>query len=235
MHKYVAFDLETAKIMPDDAGDLKAYRPLGITCAAALSDDGDPVIWHGKTASGAAGSQMAHSEAQDVVRYLQGAVERGWTLVTWNGVGFDFDILAEESGMLAECRELAIDHVDMMFHLFCLQGYPLGLDKAAKGMGLAGKPAGMSGALAPRMWADGQRQEVLQYLEGDVRTTLALAKDVEEQGALRWVSQRGKPMELRFPHGWLTVRQAMALPPPDTSWMSNPWPRSKFTGWLANH
>ncbi len=43
MHKYVAFDLETAKIMPDDAGDLKAYRPLGITCAAALSDDGDPV------------------------------------------------------------------------------------------------------------------------------------------------------------------------------------------------
>jgi hypothetical protein len=232
MHKYVAFDLEIAKIMPDDAGDLKAYRPLGITCAAALFDDGDLVIWHGKTASGTAADQMARSEAQDVVRYLQGAVERGWTLVTWNGVGFDFDILAEESGMLTECRQLAVDHVDMMFHVFCLQGYPLGLDKAAKGMGLMGKPPGMSGALAPPMWAAGQRQEVLRYLEGDVRTTLALAKAAEEQRTLRWVSQRGKPMELRLPHGWLTVRLATALPPPDTSWMSNPWPRSKFTGWL---
>jgi hypothetical protein len=232
MHKYLAFDLEIAKIMSDDAGDLKTYRPLGITCAAALLDDADPVIWHGETASGAAADQMARSEAQDVVRYLQGAVERGRTLLTWNGVGFDFDILAEESGMLTECRQLAVDHVDMMFHLFCLQGYPLGLDKAAKGMGLAGKPAGMSGALAPPMWAAGQRQEVLQYLEEDVRTTLALAKAVEEQGALRWVSQRGKPMELRLPHGWLTVRQAMALSSPDTSWMPNPWPRSKFTGWL---
>ena len=216
MHKYVAFDLEIAKIMPDDARDFKPYRPLGVTCAGVLSDDGDPVIWHGKTASGTAADQMA----------------RGRTLVTWNGVGFDFDILAEESGMLAECRQLAVDHVDMMFHVFCLQGYPLGLDKAAKGMGLVGKPPGMSGALAPPMWAAGQRQEVLRYLEGDVRTTLALAKAAEEQRALRWVSQRGKPMELRLPHGWLTVRLATALPPPDTSWMSNPWPRSKFTGWL---
>ena len=232
MHKYVAFDLEIAKVMPDDAGDLKAYRPLGITCAGVVAEDGDPVIWHGKTASGATADQMARSEAQDVVRYLQGAVERGQTLVTWNGVGFDFDILAEESGMLTECRQLAVDHIDMMFHVFCLQGYPLGLDKAAKGMGLAGKPAGMSGALAPHMWKVGQRQEVLQYLEGDVHTTLALAKATEEQRALRWVSQRGKPMELRLPQGWLTVRQAIALPPPDTSWMSNPWPRSKFTGWL---
>ena len=232
MHKYLAFDLETAKIIPDGAGDFKSHRPLGITCAGVVAEDGDPVIWHGKTASGATADQMARSEALDVVRNLQGAVERGQTLVTWNGVGFDFDILAEESGMIAECRQLAVDHVDMMFHVFCLQGYPLGLDKAAKGMGLVGKPPGMSGALAPPMWAAGQRQEVLRYLEEDVRTTLALAKAAEEQRALRWVSQRGKPMELRLPHGWLTVRQATALPSPDISWMSNPWPRSKFTGWL---
>ena len=46
----------------------------------------------------------------------------------------------------------------MMFHFFCVQGYALGLDRAAKGMGLAGKLPGMTGALAPRYWAEGRRQ-----------------------------------------------------------------------------
>ena len=37
-------------------------------------------------------------------------------------------------------------------------------------------------------------------------------------------------MDLR--RGWLTVREALRLPEPDTSWMSNPIPRRQFTQWL---
>ena len=47
----------------------------------------------------------------------------------------------------------------MMFHVFCLKGYPLGLDKAAKGMDLAGKTPGMTGDMAPKMWQEGQYEE----------------------------------------------------------------------------
>ena len=31
------------------------------------------------------------------MQYLATQVENGYTIVTWNGLGFDFDILAEES------------------------------------------------------------------------------------------------------------------------------------------
>ena len=102
---------------------------------------------------------MNQEQAGELVQYLATQVENGYTIATWNGLSFDFDILAEESGMLAECRNLAVDHVDMMFHVLCRLGFGVGLDAAAKGMGIAGKPEGMSGAMAP-VWAAGNRETV---------------------------------------------------------------------------
>lgn len=32
--KYLAFDIEISKPIPDDATDWEQYRPLGISCAA---------------------------------------------------------------------------------------------------------------------------------------------------------------------------------------------------------
>jgi hypothetical protein len=230
--KYLAFDIETTRIMPEGVGDWKKYRPLGISCAAAIPSDGEAAFWYGKTLSGDYASQMSVDETQKIVKHLQTQVEAGYTILTWNGLGFDFDILAEESDMHPACKQLAIGHTDMMFHVFCLKGYPLGLDKAAKGMGLKGKPPGISGEMAPRMWAEGQFQEVLDYVQQDVNTLLELAHAIDLERQLRWLSNSGRPQRLSLPSGWLTVKEAQDLPLPDTSWMSNPWPRSKFTKWL---
>lgn len=41
-------------------------------------------------------------------------------------------------------------------------------------------------------------------------------------------------MELDLPAGWLTVWQAMKVPEPDTSWMTNPLSREEFTAWLSD-
>jgi hypothetical protein len=62
--------------------------------------------------------------------------------------------------------------------------------------------------------------------------TLAVATRAEAEGALRWRTKRGTIARHELPSGWLTVEQALALPLPDTSWMNDPWPRSKFTAWL---
>ena len=132
-----------------------------------------------------------------------------FTLLTWNGLGFDFDILAEESGMLDECRRLALGHVDMMFHIYAHLGYPLGLSKAAKGMGTLGKPEGMDGEIANRMWQDGERMPVISYCAQDVHATLALARECEKQRHLQWTSNRGNSMSYDLAIGWLTVREAL--------------------------
>jgi len=231
---YVAFDLEIARLIPDGAEDWKLYRPFGITCAAAVGSDGQPIIWHGSTPEGEMADRMSREEAGHMVDHLLIEMEAGKTILTWNGAGFDFDVLAEESGRLEDCQWIALHHVDMMFHFFCLKGFGIGLDKAAHGMSLPGKTKGMDGSKAPLYWQEGRRQEVLDYVCQDVITTYQVCQVVERNRSLRWVTSRGTSQVLPFPRGWLTVEDAALLPLPDTSWMRTPWPRSKFTGWLKD-
>lgn len=230
---YLAFDIETAKVLPDNESDWNSHRPLGISCAATLLGDGDEaILWHGGANPTTPADRLSQQEVAGLVEYLATQAAQGYTIVTWNGVGFDFDILAEESGMPEECKRLAVTHVDMMFHVLCQLGYCVGLNAAAKGMGLPGKSEGMTGAAAPVLWAEGKRQEVLQYVVQDVRTTMEIATACEVCGAMRWIARSGMRRSMALPRGWLSVEEAAKLPQPDTSWMSEPWPRSKFTGWM---
>jgi hypothetical protein len=120
----------------------------------------------------------------------------------------------------------------MMFHAFCILGYPIALEKVAQGMGLPGKPPGMSGSMAPKLWAQGQFKEVLDYVVQDVRIALDIAKVCERRGSLEWITRKGSMKSIQLPSGWLTVREALRLPQSDTSWMSAPIPRGDFTAWL---
>ena len=93
----MAFDLETAKVLPKQVGDLLAHRPLGIACAAAVvPGQAAPVTWHGMQ-DGKPSARMSRAEVGSMVEQLTSLVNRGLTLVTWNGLAFDFDVLAEES------------------------------------------------------------------------------------------------------------------------------------------
>lgn len=232
-YQFLAFDLEIARPITGSFDDWRFQRPLGIACAATLTADGDLRLWHGITPQGEIADQMTADESAGLVAHLNRAVESGYTLLTWNGLAFDFDVLAEESRQPDLCKQLAIDHVDMMFHIFCHKGFPLALDNAAKGMRLPGKPPGMSGELAPIYWQQGLRKQVLDYVAQDARTTLDLAHAIQTQRELRWTSKRGSPQFLPVPAGLLTVRQALDLPEPDTSWMSRPISRRRFIDWLG--
>ncbi len=233
LRKYVAFDIETAKILPAVVSELKAHRPLGIACAATFcSTDDGPRLWYGLTDDGQPSTRMTREDAAKLVSALSAFVDDGFTILTWNGLGFDFDILAEESAMTDECRRLARGHVDMMFHFFCERGFLIGLDRAAKAMRLQGKSQAVEPHMAPQLWADGRTKEVLDYVSQDVRATLDLASACETQRRLRWLTKNGGLRDIKLPRGWLTVDEARRLPEPDTSWMDDPMPRSRFIDWL---
>jgi hypothetical protein len=232
MKEYVAFDIEIVKPLPDGVDDWKQYRPLGISCAATLTAGGELTIWYARSADGGISERMGREDLAALLVYLEAALETGSTILTWNGLGFDFDVLAEESGALERCKALALNHIDMMFHIFCELGFPLALDRAAKGMGLPGKLAGMSGELAPLFWAQGRRKEVLEYVAQDARTTLAVAQTAERSRQLKWISKSGRSQTMALPFGWLKVQEAMKLPEPDTSWMRRSWSRKRFLEWI---
>ena len=160
-------------------------------------------------------------------------------IVSFNGLGFDFRALAEEIPERYEkIQEMAQNHIDPGFQMFCEKGFMCGLDAAAKGMEIEGKKEGISGAKAPTMWKMGRahQAQVMSYVAQDARATAALYKEILLRGELVWVKKDG--MKTRYP--WeptvldgrlLTCAEAMRLPLPDTSWMDEPWDREKFWGW----
>ena len=231
--KLISFDLEIAKLLPAKVDNLFDYAPLGISCAAAAHDE--VRFWSGTP-------QLSTEENRTLVKDLMDYTANGYTIVSWNGCGFDFRVLAQESGMLEECGELALNHVDLMLLVTFAKGWFLGLGKALDGANIAGKVHElslkngetlyeMSGALAPKLWADDEHEAVLTYLRGDVEQTLALAQNISETQSIRWTSGHGKPQSVPVPQ-LLTVRECFNLPEPDTSWMDAPPAREDFVKWI---
>lgn len=227
--KYLAFDLEIAKTIPEGEDDWQQFRPFGISCAAAYRNDGRMYVWSGVP-------QMTPRQCREMTDEIISLHTRGWTLVTWNGLGFDLDVLQEECQdpvYTKDIIDLALGHIDPAFALLCDRGFMIGLDKAAKGMGLKGKLEGMSGALAPVLWAKGEeeRKQVLEYVRQDARVTGRLFKRMVEKRRLRWRARSGKMTDWQVPYV-LLVEEALKWREP-RGWPGfEPWPRSKFTGWI---
>jgi Predicted 3'-5' exonuclease related to the exonuclease domain of PolB len=232
-HKYMAFDLEIAKVFPEGTTDWREHRPLGISCAATLAADASLArLWY-STANGEPLPAMTVEDVRSMITFLHyKATHEGYTILSWNGLSFDFDVLCQESiGLDAICIDLAKHHVDMMWHIFCLKNHYLGLNKAAVGMGVPGKLDEVDGAKAPEMWQRGEYATVLEYVAQDVKCTLDVALAVEQAKQLRWISNKGRLNTLPIDR-WLTVDEAAQLPLPDTSWMDKPVKRSQFTAWM---
>ncbi len=244
-----AFDLEIAASLPDGCKDWREFRPLGITCAACQADylthPADPLnpyFWVAGDVQYPERRPMIQHEAATLVSGLMGVIGRGYTIVTWNGLSFDFNVLAEESGMYEECVELALNHVDMMFIVVTLRGHYLGLDKAAKGMGIQGKLKqvtlndgttlkDMTGGKAPSLWREGQYQAVLDYLADDVRSTLELAQAIESQKYIKWTAQSGNKQKLDIPKLY-TVKECLELPEFIPKWGSRLVDREDMMEWI---
>jgi hypothetical protein len=233
--KIATFDLEILREMkPDEAVD---YSKLGISCAAIRrSDKTEPDFFYNH-------SGMVREDANKLVDTLVDLTKQGFTIVTWNGCGFDFQVLAHESGRFDDCSKLVLEHVDLMLIVTFTKGHYLGLDKACRGAGLEGKKhevalkngriiTDMGGAQAPALWAAGEHDAVLTYLAEDVNQLLYLTQKVEETKTISWLSGSGKYQSI-FIGDLATVRMCFSIREPNTSWMSNPPKRLDFVSWFT--
>ena len=250
---YVAFDLEIAEELPEGCEDWKAHRPLGISCAVtlAVSPGGrEEQRWHGaEQADGRLAGRMTPSECRGLALYLLDMASKGYQIVTWNGLGFDFDVLAEEVAdpvMWLALRNLALVHVDPAFQMLCEKGFMCGLEAAGKGLGVGKKFEDVHGADAPILWMQERddQDRVLDYCAQDVALTAAVHDEIVKRRYLTWIKKDGRVSSPWRPTFYtqgeltadrlLTVTEALALPIPDTSWMDKPWPRPKFLGWTEH-
>ena len=144
--------------------------------------------------------------------------------MTWNGAGFDFRLLADETGRHADCARLAMASVDMMFQVLCERGHPLSLDAALKGAGLppkmtevtlrSGEPVAHQRRRSAAYWQAGEYAAVAAYCAADAERTAALAAACQQSRQLAWVSQKGRPNQVylrhRLAHGGAVPRAPAA-------------------------
>ena len=225
---FAAFDILTTAA--NHQGNLRHHHPLGIACAAVWTTGAKrSSVWYGLRSGRGPTPRMNRSEVRRLVYYLEELVTRGYTLVTWNGTGFDWNILATESGEYAMCRQLARQHVDMMFHVVCARGHRLSLHKAVRGMGVAKQANKWD---AEQLWSDGEYGKVLKRLSEDVHSTLDVAHESERRRSLDWLSGAGRKTSLSLPNGWLSVREAIHLPPPNVAGLESPASRHAAVAWM---
>ena len=237
MNRYLTFDLEIWRVLPDDIDNWASQPDLGISCQAVMSDD-FYLQFDGRYNEN---GRLTRESCRQFVRILLHFVRKGYTLVTFNVLAFDFRILAEESGMYSECAALAWKHVDIMFLVVALKGHWVGLDTACKGMGIKGKQSevylndgtlitNMQGSLAPKLWQSNEYTAVSQYLAEDVRSLLDLTHALKRKGTLEWVSRANKLQTLTVSLD--RVSKAWTYDTPDNSWMTNPPNRNSMVKWM---
>ena len=61
---------------------------------------------------------------------------------------------------------------------------------------------------------------------------MQIALLAEQRRRFQWITRKGTKSTLALARGWLTVREALNLPEPDTSWMSQPLKRRDLMSWL---
>lgn len=234
--KLASFDIELATPLPEN--NRYNIDDLEISCAAIAIDDQDEIkIYAGDPA-------LSVDQSNKLIDDLYNLQSEGYGIVTWNGCGFDFPVLANNGEALDPCSELALSHHDLMLFITFQKGWYLSLDKALTGAGLQGKLKevslsdgtildDMDGAMAPELWSKGEKEAVIEYLKQDVRQQLELGKWIAKNQKICWISNSGNPWSLPVPELY-SVEECFSLPLPDVSWMDNPPQRSDFVSWMTS-
>jgi len=233
--KYLSFDIEIYNELKDGDSFERDFSEIIPSVGAWGIDYTDVNFYYDKPF-------MTKETAQRLVGDMWCEYQKGRIPFTWNGLSFDFALLAQYSEMPEMCGRLALNGVDGMMLVVCHKGFMLGLDKALAGAGLESKlhqvklndgttMFSMEGSKAPKLWRDGEYEAVKEYLRVDVIQPLKLADHIESTGELKWVANSGNKNTFRTK--MLTVKEALKLPVPNTSWMKTP-PKSReeFYSWI---
>ena len=225
--------LSIATIMPIRSADRwRQYLPVGPACAGTSATN-EEKVWYGYDSANETATAMTERDAAKLVDYLQQMTSDGYTIATWNGMGFDWPALAKQSRKLQECRQLALDHVDMMYQVLCTKGFCIKDESAAAGMRIPLKTGAEYDNDKPAQWSEDHPQTILVVCNLRADLILRLSMEGQRTQRLRWVSRNGRRNDMRLDGGWKTVREAREFPKPDTSLFHDPMPRSLFDEWLS--
>lgn len=229
--KLLSFDIEISNIFELKKNeDMEKYAPFDISVAATAIEGGEERIWYSKNEEGRPALNLAQQQAHELLEYLQDMQQRGFMVCAWNGLSFDLKWIGHNAKNMKLAAEIALNSYDPMFQFFNQKGFPVGLAKVAEGMGIEQTKL-MGGDDAPKEWAKGNHEAVMQYCLGDCQMTNQIISEIVARKRVNWINAKGgsssAPMPLLKP-----VSQVIDEPIADQSWMDSPPVKSKFHGWI---
>lgn len=224
----------------------KDYYPLRVSVAAAAymlpypidgKENGQVMFWEGEPRE-----EMTLDTANKMMNSLMEWQSKGHNIVAWNGLNFDFRVMAALTGNVERETQIAMNSIDPMFYMVCYKGHRLGLDATCQGMNIQGKLhevtlndgsiiTEMDGSKAPQMWEAGETEAVKAYLADDVLSLARLSNKLQQKQQLIWITKKGKHSRVPYPEHF-TVEECAVFDEPDTSWMTDPPLREEYYDWF---
>ena len=232
----LSWDIEIADKI-DDISRLGHPETLSMCCSAieyVAKDTRKMTTW--PSLGGPYTERLSQERADAIVAAMAVAVVNGAFILTWNGLGFDFPVLAANCSPKHRnhVETMAVyAHIDLGFAMACSKGFMCGLEAAGMGLGVGQKAEGIHGDQVPELWANGEYEKVLRYVQGDARLTTDVFLAAKKEQCIRWITKKGKVSTWSLPEK-LTVVESLKTPAPDTSWMSDPRPRSSYYNWIKS-
>ncbi len=231
--KLLSFDIEISDVFElGPREDLEKYAPFHISVAATAVMGGDEIVWFSDGPDGQPALNLTPQKAHELLEYLEKMQQEGYMVCAWNGLSFDLKWIGHQANDLALAARIALGSYDPMFQFFNQAGFPVGLAKVASAMGISQEKL-MDGADAPKEWHAGNYQLVMDYCLGDCQMTNQIVEAICATAQVKWMTAKGYPSARPMPE-LKTVREIIASPGPDQSWMDTPIPKSKFYNWVTD-
>ena len=230
-NRFLSVDIEIADVCEvPEGGDLEDFAPFHISVAATVVQGRETSLWYSRNQDGTIAAHLNEYGARALLRYLDEMQEAGYSVCAWNGLSFDMRWIGYAAGDMALAHRVALRMFDPMFQFFMAKGFPVGLGKVGKGMGISQAKL-MDGADAPKEWMAGNHHKVMDYVIGDCEITNKVVNAIYGERRVKWQTQKGTTSVLQLPE-LLPVSEVIDLPMPDQSWMSEPMSKAKFTAWM---
>jgi hypothetical protein len=228
--KILSFDLETAVVLPKNS-ELSEYMPIPISVAATAILGGEERLWYSVKDDGTPADKVDRSTASELLQYLEQKQSEGYFICGWNSLNFDFHCLASASGLYKKCAQIAKDSYDPMYQFFNQEGFFVGLQAVSDGFTL-GFEKSLQGHKVPKMWLDGECDEVFSYVMSDCRMTNSVIKALQTNKKIIWRKKNGQLAERQFQRLKKCKEVMQSTFIADQSWMDDPPSKWRFTTWF---
>ena len=185
-----------------------------ITCAVTMHNNTFKKVWAERDAS-----KVMTAHTADIM--LQVLEQCDQPIITWNGLGFDFRVLSgvlKRGGMPNRAQDaislaLSDRHIDLMFVVVTVMGFPISLTKVAEAM----LPPDTDNSVvvnvdAVELWRTNQHQLCVKHCVDNIALLSAIWQKIKTgEQQIQWITRTGWRSECK-PLLVLDVKACTQLP-----------------------